>query len=75
MYGISTPQASDMAASIHHRTCATGTMPFPNRAMPKARQPLMIVARPIGMVPMNIDTVLCPKMRRASCPNITQRAP
>jgi hypothetical protein len=26
----------------------------------------MIVARPIGMVPMNIDTVLCPKMRRAS---------
>ena len=35
----------------------------------------MIVAKPIGMVPMNIDTVLWPKMRRASCPNIAQRAP
>ncbi len=58
-----------------HRTCATGTMPLPNRAIPKARHPLMIVARPIGMVPNEQYTVLCPKMRRASCPNITQRAP
>jgi N-glycosylase/DNA lyase len=32
------------------------------------------VARPIGIVPMNIDTVLWPKMRRASWPNIIQRA-
>ncbi len=33
----------------------------------------MIVARPIGIVPMNIETVLCPNIRRASCPNMIQR--
>ena len=29
----------------------------------------MIVARPIGIVPMNIETTLWPKIRLASCPN------
>ena len=33
-----------------------------------------MVAKPMGMVPKNIETVECPKIRRASSKNITQRA-
>ncbi len=34
----------------------------------------MMVARPMGMVPKNIETVEWPKIRRASSKNSTQRA-
>ena len=34
----------------------------------------MMVASPIGIVPMNIDTTLWLKIRLASCQNIIHRA-
>jgi hypothetical protein len=60
--GSAAAQASDIATS-NHQDLRHAYDPGPKRAMPKARQPLMIVASPIGIVPMNMDTVLWPKMR------------
>ena len=63
-----------MTTSIHHKVSAIVTALAPSRAEPKTRNPLTIVARPIGIVPMNIETTLCPKIRRASRGNIAHRA-
>ncbi len=74
MNGISVPQASDITTSSHHIVSAMANTPSPQRGRPKVNRPLMIVARPMGIVPKNIETVECPKIRRASSKNITQRA-
>ena len=72
--GTSTPQATAMIMSSHQRSWAINSAVFPQRGMPKATKPLMIVARPIGIAPKNIETVECPRIRRAWSKNRIQRA-
>ena len=61
-----TPHATAMTTSSHHSASTTGTTPLPNLGKANASAPFRIVGSPIGIVPMNMDTTLCPKMRRAS---------
>ncbi|MNP70458.1 hypothetical protein D3C76_1666920 [compost metagenome] len=72
--GMATPHNRAMATSSHQRVATKGTICSPQRATPNNRKPLMIVARPMGMVPKNMDTVEWPKMRRASSKKNSQRA-
>ncbi|RYG02239.1 MAG: hypothetical protein EON94_06265, partial [Caulobacteraceae bacterium] len=49
MKGMATPQANAIAASAHQSNWAISTAAWPQCGMPKARKPLMMVARPMGM--------------------------
>ena len=54
-----------MATSAHQSAWAIDTAGFPQRARPKTRKPLMMVASPIGIAPRYIEATECPKILRA----------
>ena len=69
-----TPHATAIATSTHQSASTTAVTSAPSLGSAKASAPFSTVARPMGIVPMNIDTTLWPKMRRASWPNSAHRA-
>ncbi len=72
--GITSPDASAIATSSHHSTCATAKAAGPSSGGPKAMKPLTMVANPIGIAPKNIDITEWPKIRRAPSKKKVQRA-
>ena len=73
MKGTPMPQASASAASSHHRAWAMGTMAVPKAGMPNRTAPLMMVARPMGMQPSDMDMLECARMRLAPEKWVIQR--
>ena len=72
--GTRRPLASDRATSTHQSGYATATAASPQSGIPKARMPLTMVARPIGIAPKNIDATECCNTRCAPLKKNTQRA-
>ena len=73
--GTARPQATASRASRIQRPRATSIAAPPISPGPKKTKPLTMVARPMGIVPRNIDITGWAKTRRASAGKSSQRAP